>query len=493
MQTSPRRVLIVDDERLVRRALVRTVSRQGWQAVEAEGGEQGLALLAQQRFQVVLSDYLMPKMNGIDFLAQAKERWPRVQRILLTAHAEQQALMDAINRCEVFRFLTKPWDESHLHATLASAFERYETREEELRRLRLLPERGEALELTAGEQESLASSAARCEQAADGRELALSSAGRSMSTPGAGSGARCAGFAEGASGREAAPGEGEAEECGDRPALDSDARLSGCPIIEERAHTASLAGDAERSGAMHALVGEAGGQRPLALQEIRAAKLAAVERAADLVVHEANNALGTILVLTQMMRREESRSAEDLECLQDVEEAAARCESLVSGLGRLGAGSRGDVAFELRDAIEDALLVHRLRFKYQSKFRFEAQLTGEPLRICGDRSLVQLALGVMLEQATARALEAGGQSVQVRSSRQGESAEVVVLDGGSPLSVEESGWLVEPGSAGQGSDPAGQGALAVSSAIALRHGGCLEAGKREGGGDAYILRFPLVG
>ncbi|HCF60255.1 MAG TPA: hypothetical protein DFS52_19935, partial [Myxococcales bacterium] len=248
----------------------------------------------------------------------------------------------------------------------------------------------------------------------------------------------------------------------------------------------------QRSALVNAIVCKPSGEHPLTGPMVRDAKLAGVEAVADLVAHETNNALGTVIVLTQMMRQEPERSAEDLECLQDIEAAAVRCEDLVGGFARLGGGSQGALPFELRDTIADALLLHRLHFKYQSKARLEAQLTAEPLRICGERSLVQLALGAMLAQATARALEAGEGVVQLLSSRQGESAEVVVLDCGRPLSAEDLGRLVEPSFAGQGSEEAGAGALAVSAAIALRHGGCLEVGKREGGGNTYTLRLPLI-
>jgi DNA-binding NtrC family response regulator len=73
---------------------------------------------------VVVTDYLMPKMNGIQLLAKAKEFQPEAARVLLTGHADKQSAIQAINEIGLFQYLEKPWDNSQLLLVINSAIER---------------------------------------------------------------------------------------------------------------------------------------------------------------------------------------------------------------------------------------------------------------------------------------------------------------------------------------------------------------------------------
>jgi DNA-binding NtrC family response regulator len=73
---------------------------------------------------VVVSDYLMPKMNGIQLLAKAKEFQPEAARVLLTGHADKQSAIQAINQVGLYQYLEKPWDNSQLLLVINSAIER---------------------------------------------------------------------------------------------------------------------------------------------------------------------------------------------------------------------------------------------------------------------------------------------------------------------------------------------------------------------------------
>jgi DNA-binding NtrC family response regulator len=73
---------------------------------------------------VVVSDYLMPKMNGIQLLAKAKEYQPEAARVLLTGHADKQSAIQAINKVGLYQYLEKPWDNSQLLLVINSAIER---------------------------------------------------------------------------------------------------------------------------------------------------------------------------------------------------------------------------------------------------------------------------------------------------------------------------------------------------------------------------------
>lgn len=111
-------VLFVDDEPGVLSAVRRIFLEEQVEVVTAGSGAEGLAVLRGCEVAVIVSDNMMPGMNGIQFLEQARLLAPDTTRILMTGYADMQAAMDAINRGGVFRFLTKPWDNEYLRKTV---------------------------------------------------------------------------------------------------------------------------------------------------------------------------------------------------------------------------------------------------------------------------------------------------------------------------------------------------------------------------------------
>lgn len=73
---------------------------------------------------VVISDYLMPDMNGIQLLAKVKEAQPETSRVLLTGHADKQSAIQAINEVSLFQYLEKPWENSQLLLVVQGGAER---------------------------------------------------------------------------------------------------------------------------------------------------------------------------------------------------------------------------------------------------------------------------------------------------------------------------------------------------------------------------------
>jgi response regulator RpfG family c-di-GMP phosphodiesterase len=122
-----RTVLFVDDEQSIRNALERMyLERDDLRCLFAASGPEALELMEQQEVSVVVSDYLMPGMRGIEFLSKIKARWPQTLRIMMTAYADLSIAIDAINKSEAFRFVTKPWNNSELMETVDEALLRYE-------------------------------------------------------------------------------------------------------------------------------------------------------------------------------------------------------------------------------------------------------------------------------------------------------------------------------------------------------------------------------
>src|SRR5262247_1578923 len=118
--TAPARpvILTVDDDPGVSRAVARDLRRkygEGHRTVRAESGAAALDALRQMKLRgepvaVLLADYRMPEMNGIEFLEQAMDVYPGARRALLTAYADTGAAIDAINVVDLDHYLLKPWD-----------------------------------------------------------------------------------------------------------------------------------------------------------------------------------------------------------------------------------------------------------------------------------------------------------------------------------------------------------------------------------------------
>src|SRR3972149_61436 len=99
---------------------------KGARAPPAPGPRGALAALAKEPVHVIISDYMMPGMNGAEFLKQARARWPQTIRIMLTGHADTNAVMGAIKEGAVYKFILKPWNDDDLRVTVALAIEQYE-------------------------------------------------------------------------------------------------------------------------------------------------------------------------------------------------------------------------------------------------------------------------------------------------------------------------------------------------------------------------------
>jgi predicted signal transduction protein with EAL and GGDEF domain/ActR/RegA family two-component response regulator len=123
---SEKTLLLVDDEENVLMALKRILRRQGYKILTASSAEEGMEIMAQNQVSVVLSDQRMPGMSGVEFLRRVKTMHPNVVRMILSGYTEVATLTDAINKGEIYQFITKPWENDALTAMIREAFVRYE-------------------------------------------------------------------------------------------------------------------------------------------------------------------------------------------------------------------------------------------------------------------------------------------------------------------------------------------------------------------------------
>jgi response regulator RpfG family c-di-GMP phosphodiesterase len=127
-------VLFVDDEVNILRAVQRLLRHEPCRVLTASRGSEALGLLANDAAQVIVSDQRMPEMNGVELLSVIRERHPDAVRMMLTGYTEMNVAVEAINRGEIYRLITKPWNDEELKATLRQAFDHYDLKSE-IRRL----------------------------------------------------------------------------------------------------------------------------------------------------------------------------------------------------------------------------------------------------------------------------------------------------------------------------------------------------------------------
>jgi two-component system NtrC family sensor kinase len=119
------KILCVDDEQNVLNALRRLFLDEPYTILTAVSGQEGLKTLEQENAQVVISDYRMPGMNGVEFLREVRKKWPYTVRIVLSGYADAAAVVSAINEGQIYKFIPKPWNDDELKVTVSNAVERY--------------------------------------------------------------------------------------------------------------------------------------------------------------------------------------------------------------------------------------------------------------------------------------------------------------------------------------------------------------------------------
>jgi response regulator RpfG family c-di-GMP phosphodiesterase len=138
-------ILCVDDEPNILAALRRLFRRENYRVLCAGSAAAGWAVLEEEHVDIVISDMQMPEVNGTEFLERVRQCWPDTLRLLLTGHADHEATIGAINRGEVWRYITKPWNEDAILLIVRDALERQALQREKTRLEALTRQQNEQL------------------------------------------------------------------------------------------------------------------------------------------------------------------------------------------------------------------------------------------------------------------------------------------------------------------------------------------------------------
>lgn len=123
------KVLYIDDEKDNLLAF-KASFRRLFDVYLAENAKEGIRILKKHSIEVVIADQRMPEMTGVEFFESILNEYPNPMRILLTGYSDINAVKDAINKGQVYRYISKPWDEFELKTTIEDAYHFYQLREQ---------------------------------------------------------------------------------------------------------------------------------------------------------------------------------------------------------------------------------------------------------------------------------------------------------------------------------------------------------------------------
>ena len=118
-------IVVVDDEKIVTSAFKTLLKVEGFSNAHFfNNPEEALEFLKSNTPDLVISDFLMPEMNGLEFLSEVKKMYPEVSKILLTGYADKENAIRAINEVGLYRYIEKPWDNDDLILNIRNGIER---------------------------------------------------------------------------------------------------------------------------------------------------------------------------------------------------------------------------------------------------------------------------------------------------------------------------------------------------------------------------------
>jgi len=128
---SERVILFVDDDENILSAIRRELMGEAYEMLSATNGQEALEIMEGRDVSVLIADFRMPEMDGMELLKVAKEKYPATIRMMISGHANITILLKAINENIIYKFITKPWkDSEELKSIVQQAINYYNLRRE---------------------------------------------------------------------------------------------------------------------------------------------------------------------------------------------------------------------------------------------------------------------------------------------------------------------------------------------------------------------------
>ena len=129
MEKEKIKILYIDDE-VNNLSTFKANFRKLYDVYTAESAAEGRKILETTEIEIIITDQRMPEMTGVEFLESIVKEFPDPIRILLTGYTDMQALIDAVNKGQIYRYLNKPWNEEELKMFINQSYEVYSLRKE---------------------------------------------------------------------------------------------------------------------------------------------------------------------------------------------------------------------------------------------------------------------------------------------------------------------------------------------------------------------------
>lgn len=138
-------ILYVDDEESNLR-IFRMAFKRDFNILTAPGGKEAIQMLRENDIQCIITDQKMPEMTGTELLEKVLPEFPDVIRMILTGFADIEAIVKAVNKCGIYRYITKPWDKGEMKLTIDKALETYDLKNDKVKLIKELEEINSTLE-----------------------------------------------------------------------------------------------------------------------------------------------------------------------------------------------------------------------------------------------------------------------------------------------------------------------------------------------------------
>ncbi|MBN1185550.1 MAG: response regulator [Bacteroidales bacterium] len=150
MKKDEKTILYVDDE-VENLQSFKIIFHSDYNVFITTSASEAIEIIKKEAIKIVISDQRMPDITGLELISKIKESYPDIICIILTAFADINALMQAVNQEGIYRYIMKPWDESDMRLTINNALERYRIKQENYELINNIRQKSEALEASNNE------------------------------------------------------------------------------------------------------------------------------------------------------------------------------------------------------------------------------------------------------------------------------------------------------------------------------------------------------